>query len=204
MTLTQIGRKTVVAVGFSTGEIVLWYPSTGQSKLIEAHDTKIASIVPITVDDHTHLVSADKNGVIRFWDPDSGDPEGPDILTGFVPSDAMCVMDSRHGPTLVVVGAAKQKGTVRRYSLTNRETIPGFSVAKNSFIKTLHCLINVNGHQVLVGIGRAFIVIWPPGEGREVHRLELDGEIEASCAIDTLLILSTRRGLYALQLTHGG
>lgn len=204
MTLAQIGRKTVVAVGFSTGEIVLWYPSTDQSKLIEAHDTKIASIAPITVDDHTYVVSADKNGMIRFWDPHSGDPEGPDILTGFVPSDAMCVMDSRYGPTLVVGGAAKQTGRVRRYSLANREMLPGFSIARNSFIKTLHCLINANGHQVLVGIGRAFIVIWPPAEGREMHRLELDGEIEASCAIDSLLVLSTRRGLYALKLTHGG
>lgn len=203
LTSTRVGKKTVLAMGFSTGEIMLWNPSTDQSSLIGAHDAKVAAIIPATVHDRTYLVSADKDGVVRFWNPDSGEPDGPDIVTGFVPTGAICVLESSYGPTLAM-GSAKPQGKVRRYDLANREVLPGLTVDSNSFTTTLHCLADADDRTVLVGTERASIMIWPPRAGREAHRLDLDGEIEASCAFGSLLVLSTQHGLYALELTLRG
>jgi WD40 repeat protein len=201
---TQAGRDTLLAMGFASGEIIVWNPTTDQSRPIEAHSGRVNAIVSATVHDHTYLVSAGEDRKIRFWNPGSGEHEEPDIINKVNSAHAMCLLPSTYGPTLVMSGD-ESDGKLRRYELANRQDLPTFSVDKNSRMSALYCLVDADERPVLVGIGRrSSIMVWRSGSSQVVHRLDLDGTIEASHAFDSFLVLSTQRGLYALNLTFRG
>jgi WD40 repeat protein len=207
------GDDTLVAVGGGTGMVRLWGVrnggSPGSSPLTPAHTGAVTSMLFGRLSDGTPwLVTAGSDHMIRAWTVRRDDTLT--YLTADTPAvelssavTAMAIVPTEHG---LVVAAGGDDGSVRLLDTADGRVLTTMYVGGDAApVAGLRSVQAVDGRWLLLGIGRmGALYLWGPDTGHHVHRLRLDGPIEASHAFGSNLAIATRRGLSLLTLTFAG
>jgi hypothetical protein len=207
------GDDTLVAVGGGTGMVRLWGVrndgSPGSSPLTRAHAGAVTSMLFGRLSDGTRwLVTAGSDNTIRTWTVRRDDTltyltaDGPAVELGSVVT-TMAILPTGHGR---VVAAGGEDGSVWLLDIADGRVLTTMHVGGDTApVAELRGVRAVDERWLLLGIGRmGALHLWRPDTGHHVHRLYLDGPIEASHAFGSDLAIATRRGLSLLTLTFAG
>jgi WD40 repeat protein len=112
----------------------------------------------------------------------------------------LAMLPTAQGP---ILAAGSDDGSIRLLSAVDRSLVASLHVHDHSEpVATLTTVRTADERWLLVGVSRSGMLrLWRHDTRQQVHRLRLDGPIEASCAFGSCLAIATRRGLSLLTLT---
>jgi WD40 repeat protein len=198
------GDNVLVAIGDSTGAVRIWDARQADPPLTRAHAGPVTSMLFEEFGDGTpRLVTGGSDQMIRFWvvggHGDTLTEDGPAIRYGAA-VNALAMLPTEQGPILAAGG---DDGHIRLLDASDRSLLANLHVDDVSEpVAVLTPVLTADGHPLLLGVGRSgTLQMWRHDTRQQVHRLRLDGPIEASRAFGSRLAVGTRRGLSLLTLT---
>ncbi|MGW0886002.1 AAA family ATPase [Streptomyces sp. NPDC002671] len=195
--ITSKGR-TLLATGSADATARLWNPENGkQLRVLKGHTGWVLTMCAIPVDDRSVLATGSADGTARLWDPESGrqlhmmkDPSGR--------VQSMCAVDVGGRAVL----AAASRGTIGLWNPANGEQLR--VLESNSEVRSM-CAIGVDGHSLLaVASDDRTVRFWDPAKGQTVAEIPVGAAARVVIETDGLLLVSTWRGILALDLASRG
>lgn len=198
------GDNLLVAIGDSTGAVRIWDPRLADPPATHAHAGPVTSMLFGALGDGTpRLVTGGSDQMVRFWvvggHGDTLTEEGPAIRCGAA-VNALAMPPTERGP---IVAAAGGDGRIRLLTASDRNLLADLYVDDVSEpVAVLTPVLTADEHRLLLGVSRSgSLRLWRHDNRQQVHRLRLDGPIEASHAFGSRLAIANRRGLSLLTLT---
>lgn len=149
-----LNDRMLFASGSHDGTVRLWEPVTGQPRgaplavprLNDDHNNAVYDMCVVPVDGRMLLAAAYGDGVVRLWDPATGQLHGEPLRGHAGVVGAVCVVPVGDRMLLASAGHA---GTVRLWDPANGEAVGAPLAGHTAWVSSL-CSVAVDGQMLLV------------------------------------------------------